>query len=364
MSRLSRKAKKIGIPPGSLIYTGDQTLRTTGISLYLFNDESYTEKKPATIEEALALMQPGMKAWLNINGISDPKLVDAIGKKFKLHPLLLEDIMNPCQRPKLDDYKDYLYITIRLLQLSNQGQGLNLKDQQLSIVLGDKFIITFIEEDYEALKIIRERLEKPTSRMRLRGTDYLAYALLDMIVDSYFLSLEQMDNRLEVLEESIFNDPSPQVLRNMQKSKRELALLRKTIWPIREVINHFKRNEANFITDTTRLYANDVYDHTIQAIETIESFRDIIAGMLDMYLSNINQKMNEIMKVLTVVATIFVPLTFISSLYGMNFHNMPELSTTWGYPAVLTLMALIASYMLYVFHKKKWISFKMKSSWH
>lgn len=350
---LKRHAKKIGTPPGSLIYTGEHLDQATHISLILYSDETFIEKHPQNVEEALQQIKPGFRVWINIKGISDPRMIDAIGRRFKLHPLMLEDIMSPTQRSKLDDYKTHLYIVTRILDFKNEGESLN--DEQLSMVLGENFLITFVEKDTEALNVVRERLAKPASKMRARNTDYLAYAILDTIVDSYFFILEKVDHELELLEDEILKSASPQVIRKILRGKRELALLRRTIWPMRDMVNQFRRTDSPLISEGTRLYAYDVYDHTIQTIETVESFRDVTSGMIDIYLSSINQKMNEVMKVLTVVATIFVPLTFITSLYGMNFEFMPELHSPWGYPIVLSFMFAVSLIMLWVFRKKGWI---------
>ncbi|MFV0340461.1 MAG: magnesium/cobalt transporter CorA [Parachlamydiaceae bacterium] len=349
-----RRSTKVGTPPGSLIYTGDEISKPSELRAIFFDENTYLEKEVNSIEEALKIKKKDQKVWLEITGVSDPKTINSIGNFLKLHPLLLEDIMSPAQRSKLDDYRDYIYIATRVLRFSSPSDGI-LEDEQLSIVLNSELLITFVEKECGVLAPIRERLKKPASRMRQKGVDYLAYAILDSIVDHYFLALERVDHTLEGLEEELLTDPKPNTLFTIQKIKREMALLRKIIWPTRELINHFRRIESPLIHNATKVYAYDVYDHTIQAIETVESFRDVTSGMIDIYLSTINQKMNEIMKVLTVVATIFVPLTFITSLYGMNFKAMPELDSEWGYPLVLLAMAAITLLMLWFFRRKRWI---------
>lgn len=349
-----RRSKKIGTPPGSLIYTGEEISKPSEIRVVVYDENSFTEKEVRSIDEAFVLKKPGQKIWIEITGVSDPHAINAIGTKLKLHPLLLEDIMSPVQRSKLDDYRDFIYIATRILRFTSTTDGV-LEDEQLSMVLGKEILITFVEKEAGVLAPILDRLKKPSSRMRQKGVDYLAYAILDSIVDHYFLALERVDHSLESLEEELLTDPQPSTLFTIQKIKREMALLRKIIWPTRELINHFRRIESPLVDENTKIYAYDVYDHTIQAIETVESFRDITSGMIDIYLSTINQKMNEIMKVLTVVATIFVPLTFITSLYGMNFKGMPELDSPWGYPVVLFLMGSITLFMLWFFRRKKWI---------
>lgn len=351
---MRRRAKKWGAPPGSLIYTGDRQDKTATLSLILYSSENYIEKYPQTIEEAFREIQPGYKVWLHVEGINQVEVIEAIGKHFKLHPLLLEDIMNPSQRSKLDDYKEHLYMVTRLLKMTHE-EDFHFDDEQISLVMGPSFLITFLEKNGDPLKIIREGIYKPNSKIRTRGIDYLAYTILDMIVDSYFLVLEKADHSLEQLEVELLDNPSPKTLKKIRKNKHFLILLKKAIWPMREMLNHFRRIDSPLVLEATRVYAYDVYDHTIQAIETVEEFSDTMSDMLDIYISAINQRTNEIMKVLTIVSTIFVPLTFISSIYGMNFDYMPELHSRFGYPLVLTVMFLISLCMLYLFRRKRWI---------
>lgn len=359
MSKLLKKrVKKIGTPPGSLIYTGEISSKESKIILFIYNEFFCLEKHVKTIDEAFDLLskesKEGITIWIHMQNISDPAVFQALGQKFKIHPLILEDIMNPVQRAKLDDYKEQLFIVTRLLTFIN-GEKKTLEDEQLSLVVGKNLLISFLEKDSEILNPIWERLKKSGNQMRSKSSDYLVYAILDCIVDHYFLILEKVDGFLEHLEDELLHEPGPSTINKIQKTKREMALLRKTIWPMREVINRFRHIDSPLISDSTRVFAYDVYDHTIQAIETVESFRDVTSGMIDIYLSTINQRMNEIMKVLTIMATIFVPLTFISSLYGMNFDNMPELHHPYGYYYTLFVMLMISLGMLIWFRKKKWI---------
>ena len=305
------------------------------------------------MEECLAFNTSEGISWINISGIDDTRIIELVGRHFGLHPLMLEDIMSTGQRSKLDDYKDVIYIVVKMLTYDIHKQI--AVDEQVSLILGKNFVISFLEYNNEIFSPIRERLQQSKSRIRQRGSDYLCYALIDCLVDNYFVILEKIDEKLENLEERLFKGTDQEVLKMMQRTKREIILVRKSIWPMREVISHFRRLESPLIQDPTKLYIQDVYDHTIQAIDTVESFRDITAGMLDIYLSNLSQRMNEIMKVLTVVATIFVPLTFIASLYGMNFDVIPELHWKYGYYAVLGSMAAIFISMLYYFKRKQWI---------
>lgn len=351
---LKGRIKKVGLPPGTLVHIGDYETSKIHISIIDYDAQKILEKKDASINDCMIYLGTPAITWININGIHDPKVIESFGRHFGLHPLLLEDVMNSGQRSKLDDYKDNIFIVARVLKYNEEKE--DIEDEQLSIVLGRNYLITFVESSTDLFNPIRERLHAAKSRIRQRGADYLCYSLLDCLVDNYFLILEKVDENLENLEEKlVINTPKPEVLQKIQHSKRVITLLRKSVWPMREVLSNFRRLETPLIQDSTKLYIQDVYDHTIQAIDTIESFRDLASGMLDIYMSNISQKMNEIMKVLTIMATIFVPLTFIASVYGMNFEMIPELHWKWGYPTVLLFMLLVSLGMIYYFKRKKWI---------
>jgi magnesium transporter len=347
------RAKQAGLAPGSLTPREDTKLEKVQISFFDYNAEQLTEKRDTTIQECLKALNTNETTWINICGIDDIQTIEIIGRRFGLHPLLLEDIVSSGQRSKLDDYKDTIYIVAKMLSYNDESQ--TVEDEQVSLVLGKNFLISFLESKNNVFAPIYERLQPDNCKIRQRGPDYLCYTLLDCLVDNYFLILEKVDGKLESLEDELIKFPTPHTLQKIQRAKREITLLRKSVWPMREVISNFRRIESPLIQESTRLYIYDVYDHTIQAIDAIESFRDIVSGMLDIYLSNISMRMNEIMKVLTVVATIFVPLTFIASIYGMNFENMPELHWKYGYYIVLTLMGIITIGMLYYFKRKGWI---------
>lgn len=354
MSKIFKKRiKKPGLSPGSLIHIGDKDAEAVSISLIDYDANRLFEKKEATLKECLISLNTPSPTWINVTGIHDIRTIETIGRHFGLHPLILEDIMNSGQQSKLDNYKDTIYIVVRQLLYNNKKQC--VEDEQVSLILGKNFIISFVESRNNVFAPIYDRLRNPKGRMRQRGPDYLCYALIDCLVDNYFVILEKVDDNLECLEEELFYNPTPNTLKKMHQAKRELVLLRKAVWPMRGVISNFRRMESPLIKNATKLYIQDVYDHTIQAIDTIESFRDITSGMLDIYLSNLSQRMNEIMKVLTIVATIFVPLTFIASIYGMNFKHMPELDWEWGYYTILGVMAIIVIGMLYFFKRKKWL---------
>lgn len=350
---LKKRSRKFGLPPGSLVYIGNHSSEKINVSIIDYDATHVEEKQDAQLQECLIFMEKPSTTWINVRGIYDVKMIETIGRHFGLHPLMLEDIVNSGQRSKLDDYKDNIYIVMRLLSY-NTEKG-ELEDEQVSIILGKNYVISFTEAQSNIFEPVRERVLNKNSRITQKGADYLCYALIDTIVDNYFVNLEQFDEKLDLLEKSLVKKPDPSLLQQIQHTKREIALMRKSVWPVREVVNQFRRMETPLIQDSTKLYMQDVYDHTIQAIDTIESFRDISSGLLDIYLSNISFRLNEIMKVLTIVATIFAPATFLASLYGMNFKYMPELESEWGYPILLGVMALISMGMLYYFYRKRWL---------
>lgn len=352
-SFLKKRIKKYGLAPGTLIHTGTVTEGKIRITLIDYDQENLKIKDKVSLDECLDSMIKPSPTWINISGIHDIQMVEKIGRRLGLHPLLLEDVLNSSQRSKIDDYKDTLYIVLRMLCLPNENG--DIEDRQVSIILGSTFLITFLETDTDFFNPIIERLKTKNSRMRSRGIDYLAYAVVDCIVDHYFLTLEKIDNKVEAVEAAIVDHPTALILKEIQHLKRQISHLRKAIWPTREVMSKFIRIESPLVKESTKIYLQDVYDHVIQAIDAVESFRDIASGMLEIYISNINSKMNEIMKLLTLVATIFVPLTFITSFYGMNFKHMPELEWEWGYPFVILLMVLISFVMWRYFKKKRWV---------
>lgn len=350
----SRRSKKTGLPPGSLVHVGEITHKEISISLIDYGPDYYFEKKNLTIEETISFVKDTRTpTWVNISGIHDPHVIEAIGNRYGFHSLLLEDIMNAGQRSKIDDYKDYLFIVIRMLDYEYSTD--TVKDQQVSFILGNNNLITFLEDHQDVFDKVRDRIRAGNTVLRNSGADYLCYTLIDTIVDHYFIILEAVDDKLSSLEEQLVRTPTPEIMRKIQHLKREVVLLRKAVWPMRELLSNMLRMQTSLIQKTTQVYLQDVYDHTIQVIDTIESFRDIASGMLDIYLSNMSYRMNEIMKVLTIVSTIFVPLTFIASLYGMNFTYMPELQWRWGYPLTLLIMVAVGLFMTAYFRKKKWI---------
>jgi magnesium transporter len=282
------------------------------------------------------------------------EVLEELNTCFRLHPLVLEDILNTDQRPKMEDYGDYLYIVLKTLFMAG-NLGDEVESEQVSLILGRNFVLSFQEKENPLFEPIRERLRSGKGRLRKMGPDYLVHAVLDAIIDHYFVVLEKLGEKIEFLEEEVVIQPTPSTLQAAHQLKREMIFLRKAVWPLREVIDSLERGESYLIKESTVIYLRDIYDHTIQVIDNIETFRDMLSGMMDIYLSSISNRMNEIMKVLTLIATIFIPLTFIVGSYGMNFKYMPELSWPWGYPLVMALMLVVAIFMLIYFRRKKWI---------
>ncbi|MGA1870607.1 MAG: magnesium/cobalt transporter CorA [bacterium] len=354
MPRFFKKvAKKVGLAPGTLVYTNEQKMEKAKITLIDYDEKELEERHVNKIEECFPLKETSTVSWINIDGLHEIEIIEAIEKAFGIHPLVLEDILNTSQRPKYEDFEQYLYVVLKMLTF-DEGEK-EIKAEQVSIIIGPHFLLSFQEKEGDIFNPVRERIRNAKGRIRKMGTDYLAYALLDAIIDYYFVILEKIGEEIEDLEELLLTNPTHETLHTIHHLKQEIIFLRKSIWPLREVINALTRGEFTMIHETTGIYLRDVYDHTIQAIDTIETFRDIISGMLDIYLSSISNKMNNVMKVLTIIATIFIPMTFVAGIYGMNFKYMPELEWRWGYPAVWALMGAIFIVMLIYFKTKEWI---------
>jgi magnesium transporter len=346
-----KRSRKAGLPPGSLIYTGDKGEGEVQITVIEYDDSQYEERLSTTLEECL--LRPGKPTvtWIKVEGVHRTENLQQLGECFHLHPLVLEDILNTDQRPKVEDFEEYLFIVLKMLTLKEGG---GVAAEQISLVLGSNYLISFQEGLGEIFLPIQERLKVNKGRLRKAGADYLAYALIDLIVDQYFVVLEQLGESIEFLEEEVVTRPTPKTLQDVHHFKGEMIRLRRSVWPLREVISQLERRESPLITEPMQVYFKDVYDHTIVAIESIESYRDILSGILDIYLSSVSNRLNQIMKVLTIIATIFMPLTFLAGVYGMNFKYMPELQWHYGYFTTLAVMALVALSMLALFKKKKW----------
>ena len=354
MSRLMKRSrKKLGLSPGTLIHIGDQKIGEVKMSLMNYDPGQLLEKELTSIEDAFPYKDTPPVTWINVDGLHDLEIIEAIGRHFGIHPLTLEDIVNTGHRPKAEDFEDYDYIVLKMLTY-NEDQN-HILAEQISFILGPHYLISFQETEGDVFNFVRERIRKAKGRIRKSGCDYLAYALIDAIVDHYFLVLEKMGGKIELLEEDLLDDTQTENLQSIHHLKREMIFFRKQVWPIREILSSLMKEEGSLIQETTQIFIRDLYDHTIQVMDTIESFRDVLSGLQDLYLSTISNRMNEVMKVLTIMATIFIPLTFIAGIYGMNFEYMPELKISWAYPALWILLIAIFVFMIFWFKRKRWL---------
>jgi len=355
MGRLVKKSKRANLPPGTLVHVGEKRVEKSKISIFEFTPASFTERSPI-LEDLSVVRAQGSLIWLNIDGVSEPAAIEKVGKLFDLHPLTLEDIMNTQQRPKTEVYPHYVFTVLKTL-LWNETKE-ETEAEQISLVLGQDFIITFQEREGDTFGPIRERIRGDKGRIRKSGPDYLAYSLLDSIVDHYFVILERVGEKIEELDRRVLTNPTKSCLISLQRMKKEMLFVRRSIWPMRAVIGDLEKLEPDgnpLIHASTRVYLRDVYDHTIQLIETVETLRDVLSTMLEIYLSAVSHRLNEVLKLLAVISTIFMPLTFIVGLYGMNFKHMPELEWQYGYPMVLLIMTAVTGAMLVYFKRKKFL---------
>jgi magnesium transporter len=348
-----KRSGKAGLSPGTLVHIGETRSGPVRLRLVEYDSAGCEERELASVAECLPPSDDRKVYWLDVGGIHEVQVIERLGQAFHLHPLMLEDIVNTDQRPKADVYDDCLFLVLKTLQVAAEGEAIEV--EQVSLVLGPQFVLSFEENGGPAFAAVRARLKNQKGRLRSAGADYLAYALLDAIVDHYFGVLEVLGERIQVLEQELITDPGPQTLRSIHGLKRELLFLRRAVWPVREMVSVLERGETDLIRDTTKLYLRDVYDHAVQVMDTLETFREMTTGMLDLYLSSVSHRMNSVMKVLTIIATIFMPLTFIVGIYGMNFDYMPELNWRWGYPAVLFFMLFVGGSMLWIFRRKHWL---------
>jgi magnesium transporter len=335
------------------VYIGKKKVDKIKITIINYDEEQFQEKEVGTIDEVFPFSDKSTATWINLDGIHQVDNIEKIGKHFKIHPLVLEDIVNTGQRPKMEDFSNYLFMVLKMLRYDEEEN--ETKTEQVSLILSSNYVISFQESEGDVFDPIRERIRTDRGRIRKMGVDYLAYSLIDAIVDNYFMVLEKIGEKIEDIEDELVKNPTPEVLHTIHRLKRELIFLRKSVWPLREVISRLERWESPLIDKSIDIYLRDVYDHTIQVIDALETFRDMLSGMLDIYLSSVSNRMNEVMKVLTIIATIFIPLTLVAGIYGMNFKYMPELDWFWGYPMVYTVMLAVSAVMLIYFRRKKWL---------
>jgi len=347
-----KKKKKVGAPPGTLVYTGEKPKIKTKVMIIDYDSENFSIEEIKDFNNNLLEIGKNKIRWINITGLSKIHIIEKIGEIFNLHPLVLEDILNPNQRPKFETYENYAFIVLKIL-IWNQEDEI-FESEQISLILGVNFVISFLEQESDIFTPIIERIKLKKGWIRKMKADYLTYALIDVIVDDYFIILEIIGENIEVIEDKLVKNPEPEVLKSIYELKRNSIDVRKSIWPLREVINKLQREQSNLISNELQIYIRDLYDHIFRISDLLENYRDIIFGMLDMYLSSVSNRMNEIMKVLTIISTIFIPLSFLAGFYGMNFLYMPELKSPISYPILILVMTLIVIIMIIFFRKRKW----------
>ena len=350
---LKKSSKKAGMSPGVVVHVGEQKVETARITLMAYDQTRLEEKQLKRIEDCFAYKDTPPVSWINIDGLHEVELIEKIGTHFNIHPLTQEDIVNTGQRPKVEDFEEYIYLVFKMLKF-DETIG-HTTSEQVSLIVGPHYLLSFQETEGDVFNSVRERIRKGRIHIRKSGPDYLAYALIDAVVDHYFLILEKMGERIEHFEEQLHVQATPEILQATHDLKRELIYFRKQVWPIREVLNAWQKSESSIVQETNKVFIRDVYDHTMQVIDTIDSLRDIISGLMDLYLSTVSNKMNEVMKVLTIMATIFIPLTFVAGIYGMNFKYMPELEWKWSYLVLWILLIVIFCGMIFYFKRKKWL---------
>ena len=351
MKLVQKRSKKTGLPPGTLVHIGERKSGKVTVAVFRYTTTSCEELQ---VEQVDQLSPPADESviWINVGGVHKVEMVETLGKQFSLHPLLLEDVTNTDQRPKLDDYEAYIFLVMKMLSLTDRK---DIAIEQVSFVLGKNYVISFQENGTDVFQPVRERLRGGKGRLRQSGADYLLYALVDAIVDQYFAVLEHIGEKIEAVQQAVVDDPKPETLNEIHALKRQLLFVRRAVWPLRDVITNLSRSDCSFLQQPTKLFFRDVYDHVVQIVDTIEILRDMVSASLDIYLSSVSYRLNTIMRVLTVITTIFMPLSFIASIYGMNFEYMPELRSPWGYPLVLGVMAAVGVGMLVLFRNKRWL---------
>ncbi|MFH1700563.1 MAG: magnesium/cobalt transporter CorA [Candidatus Zixiibacteriota bacterium] len=360
MPKLIKKlSKKKGLKPGSIVFVGEQKIEQTRFRIIDYNDSELNEYEVSSIEECYPYKDKATMTWINIDGLHDVSMLEKIGQHFGFHPLVMEDIANTGHRPKLEVGDEYIFMVLKMLYLDATHD--NILSEQCSIIFGKNFIISFQERVGDVFESVRDRLRKTVPRVRFMTSDYLAYTLVDAIVDHYFVVLEGLASKIEDMEDELIKNPKTDDLETIHDLKRQLIYMRKATWPLREVVGGLERVETNLIKDSSKPYLRDLYEHTIQVIDTVETFRDMVSGLLDIYLSSISNKMNEVMKVLTIIATIFIPLGFLAGVYGMNFDtsisgfNMPELGLPFGYVMFWVIALFIGSGLFIFFKRKNWL---------
>ncbi|MCB9185490.1 MAG: magnesium/cobalt transporter CorA [Flavobacteriales bacterium] len=346
-----RNSLKAGLPPGALVLIGNQREEPVTIELIDYSEDSYAEVEIADVEDLKESLLTSTVSWVNINGIHNTDAIGAIGKVYGIHNLVLEDILNTDHRPKVEPFEDYVFFTMKMMWYNKNDE---LEHEQISIVFGKPYVLCFQEVKGDIFDPIRQRIRENSGLIRKKGTDYLVYRLIDSVVDNYFAIIERIDERVENLEIAIIEETEEDLTREIQHLKREIITLKRALLPLREAVSGLEKRVSELIDPDNEKYFRDVYDHLIQIADNLETNREVLSGLMDLQMANMSNRMNQVMKVLTVIASLFIPLTFIAGIYGMNFEYMPELHWKYGYFAVWGLMLLIFAAMLIFFRRKKW----------
>ena len=360
---VDRRSNTLGLPPGTMpTVSPDESVPPARLSVMRYDGDSFDEHTEVDVATARALADASGVTWINLDGVQDVQTVAALGEAFALHPLVQEDLVNPTQRPKMETYDDHVFVVLKMVRPveADASQAYGRGDtghtiEQVALILGPGYVLSFQEEEGDVFEHIRQRIRTDGGAIRDQDADYLLYALLDIIIDHYFVTLERIGDATELFEDLVFDNPTPKVQEALSTLRRQVVVLRRAIWPLREVLTQLLREDAPGITERTQLYLRDAYDHLVQAVDVLEALRDVLASLADLYLSALSHKMNEVMKVLTVVGTLFIPLSFLTGLYGMNFAYIPELQYENGYFVLLGVMALVTMGTLLYFRRKDWL---------
>lgn len=347
-----KRSKKTGLPPGTPVHIGERKTDRVVLRVIYYDEDHLQERFVDDVQDGFAAPPESGIRWVDLVGLHDLDILKGVGDGFGLHPLVVEDIANTDQRPKVEDYGDYLYIVFKMLNY----QGMDgISAEQVSLVLGRNFVISFQEREGDIFEPIRERIRASKGLIRKQGPDFLVYSLLDTVVDHYFAVTEGLGDEIEVLSDKVLASPNPAVMTHIHHLRRELMLLHRAVWPLRELMSGLDEKNSQLVAEATGVYIRDVHDHTVQVMDTVEVYREMISDLVDIYLSNVSNRLNAVMKVLTVIATIFIPLTFLAGVYGMNFSYFPEIGWRWGYPFFWLVCVVVAVVMLAFFRRKKWL---------
>lgn len=352
-TRANGQSRKAGLPPGTLVHIGRQRVEKTVLTVIDYSETALDEIVLKSPEECRKYLTPKTVTWINLTGLHETETIAKLGAIYGIHPLVLEDVCNTGHRPKTEELGGYLFVVAKMIYRAPGND--HILAEQVSLILGDHFVISFQEVEGDVFDTIRNRIRSAKGRIRTMGADYLAYALLDAIVDNYFAVLEDLGDRVESLQEDVVERPEPETLQEIRRLKSDMIFLRKNLWPVRELVGGLEKSESPLIARDLKPYLRDLYEHAVQVIDTVDTLREMLSAAMEMYMSSVSNRMNEVMRVLTVIATIFIPLTFIVGVYGMNFQRMPELGWRWGYPSVWVVMALASAGMIAYFRRRRWM---------